>query len=140
MGSGVRGLGRNKDRVAEPIRSYKDLRVWQQAVCLVELVYAVARRLPADERYGLYSQLTRAVISVPANIAEGHGSSHRRVYVNHLSISKGSLMEVETYLALVVRLGFVSADDIAPVEQQARGVGRLTNALIRSLRAPTPDP
>lgn len=126
--------------MAEPILSYKDLRVWQESVKLVELVYPLARRLPVSERYGLYGQLTRAVISVPANIAEGHGSSHRRVFVNHLSISKGSLMEVETYLVLIVRLGFARADEVAPVESQARLVGKQVNALIRSLRSPLPDP
>jgi len=106
----------------------------------VELVYPLARGLPVAERYGLYAQLTRAAISVPANIAEGHGSSHRRVFVNHLSISKGSLMEVETYLVLIVKLGFSPAEDVALVEDQARLVGKLINALIRSLRSPTPDP
>jgi four helix bundle protein len=126
--------------VAEPILCYKDLRVWQESVRLVELVYPLARRLPIDERYGLYAQLTRAAISVPANIAEGHGSSHRRVFINYLSISKGSLMEVETYLVLIVRLGFAPAEEVTLVEDQARLVGKLMNALIRSLRSPTPDP
>lgn len=128
--------------MAEPIRSYRDLRVWQESVRLVEFVYPLARRLPVDERFGLYAQLTRAAISVPANIAEGHGSSHRRVFVNHLSISKGSLMEVETYLVLLVRLGFVPAEEVALVEDQARLVGKLVNALIRSLRPRplTPNP
>lgn len=126
--------------MAEPILSYRDLRVWQESVRLVELVYPLARGLPVAERYGLYAQLTRAAISVPANIAEGHGSSHRRVFVNHLSISKGSLMEVETYLVLIVKLGFSPAEDVALVEDQARLVGKLINALIRSLRSPTPDP
>jgi len=123
----------------EPIRSYEDLRVWQEAMALVELTYELAKKLPASERFGLMSQMTRAAVSVPANIAEGHSSSHRAVYLRFLSIARGSLAELETYAALVVRLRLVTADEAGRVREQARCVGRLLNALIRSLR-PTASP
>jgi len=128
--------------MAGTIRSYKDLVVWQQAVTLVELTYDLARKLPASERFGLISQMTRAAVSVQANIAEGHGSQHRRVYLNHLSISKGSLVELETYIILVVKLGFVKPEQTAKIQGKIDDVGRLLSALIRALRVParTPDP
>jgi four helix bundle protein len=128
--------------VATAIRSYKDLVVWQQAVTLVELTYELARRLPASERFGLVSQMTRAAVSVQANIAEGHGSQHRRVFLNHLSISQGSLVELETYAILVVRLGFVRQEQVDEVQSKIGDVGRLLSALVRALRRPvrTPDP
>jgi four helix bundle protein len=128
--------------MAGTIRSYKDLVVWQQAVTLVELTYDLARKLPASERFGLISQMTRAAVSVQANIAEGHGSQHRRVYLNHLSISKGSLVELETYIILVVKLGFVKPEQTAKIQGKIDDVGRLLSALIRALRVPAraPDP
>jgi four helix bundle protein len=122
--------------LAGTIRSYKDLVVWQQAVTLVELTYDLARKLPASERFGLISQMTRAAVSVQANIAEGHGSQHRRVYLNHLSISKGSLVELETYIILVVKLGFVKPEQTANIQGKIDDVGRLLSALVRALRAP----
>ena len=128
--------------MAGVVRSYKDLVVWQQAVNLVELTYELARKLPASERYGLISQMTRAAVSVQANIAEGHGSQHRRVYLNHLSISKGSLVELETYIILVVRLGFVQPEQAVKAQCKIDDVGRLLSALIRALRVPlrVPNP
>jgi four helix bundle protein len=116
--------------------------VWQQAVTLVELTYELARRLPASERFGLVSQMTRAAVSVQANIAEGHGSQHRRVFMNHLSISQGSLVELETYAILVVRLGFVRQEQVDEVQGKIGDVGRLLSALVRALRRParSPDP
>ena len=128
--------------MAGAIRSYKDLVVWQQAVTLVELTYELARRLPASERFGLISQMTRAAVSVQANIAEGHGSQHRRVFLNHLSISQGSLVELETYTILVARLGFARQEHVDEVQGKIGDVGRLLSALVRALRCParTPDP
>ncbi|MFO7675022.1 MAG: four helix bundle protein [bacterium] len=107
---------------------------------LVELVYRAARELPESERYGLRSQMTRAAVSIPANIAEGHGSNHRRVYLNHLSISRGSLAELQTYLTLAERLQILSPTQTAELQQKARLVGRLLNGLIRALRTPRPLP
>jgi four helix bundle protein len=122
------------------IRSYKDLVVWQEAITLVELTYELARELPASERFGLISQMTRAAVSVQANIAEGHGSRHRGVYLNHLSISKGSLVELETYIILVVKLGFVKPDRTVNIQSKIDDVGRLLSALVRALRVQTPIP
>ncbi len=122
--------------MSERIRSHKDLKVWQDAMRLVELTYKLARRLPADERFGMVSQMTRAAVSVPANIAEGHGSNYRRVFLNHLSVSRGSLMELETYLLLTVKLGYMQEDQLREIGAVMDSVGRMLNGLIRALKQP----
>lgn len=116
------------------VHSYKDLLVWQEAMKLVVGTYRIARKLPASEKFGIISQMTRAAVSVPANIAEGHASDHRRVFLNHLSLSRGSLMELETYLTLVVTLDFLGPEQVAGCQRQLARVGQLLNALVRALR------
>src|SRR5690242_3428082 len=78
------------------IKHHRQLIVWQRSMELLKQSYAIARCLPAEERFGMASQLRRAAVSVPANIAEGHSRVHRGDYVHHLSIARGSLAEVET--------------------------------------------
>jgi four helix bundle protein len=117
-----------------PLKTYRDLEVWQKAIELVEAVYALSRGFPADQRFGLTSQIQRAAVSVPANIAEGYGRTHRGDYLHHLSIARGSLSEVETYLTLVVRLAFVPRDQAIPVWALCQATGRMLNRLIASLR------
>ena len=94
---------------ADPVRSYRDLRVWQQAMDLAEATYRATEQFPEDERYGLVTQLRRATVSVASNIAEGHARSTGD-YLRHLLISNGSLTEIETQLLLSARLGFLSAE------------------------------
>ena len=123
-----------------PIKSYRYLRVWQEAMVLVEMTYELTATLPATEKFGLVSQMNRSAVSVPANIAEGHGSRHRAVYLNHLSLSRGSLTELETYLELTVRLGLLRKDQVEKAQTECESIGRLLGALIRALRAPAPRP
>lgn len=122
------------------IRNYKDLQVWQEGMTLVSMVYGLTESLPTSERFCLTQQMCRAAVSVPANIAEGHGSSHRKVYTNHLSVSKGSLMEVETYVLLTVQLGYLQRDRVGQTLAQIQRVGMLLSALIRSLTRNDSDP
>ena len=100
---------------------------------LVRVAYKLTKELPRTEEFGLSPQMTRAAVSVPANIAGGHSSHHRKVYLNHLSISRGSLAELETYFALVTQLEFVTQEQVAVAFNQTGLVGRLLNALIRAL-------
>lgn len=86
------------------LTSYQDLRVWQKAMDLVEEVYRLTPMLPATEKYGLASQMQRAVASIPSNIAEGYGRQHRGEYIQYLSMSNGSLKELETQVLICVRL------------------------------------
>jgi four helix bundle protein len=114
--------------------SYRDLLVWQRAMDLVAPSYALGKRLPANERFGLTSQIQRAAVSVPANIAEGHGRRHLGDYLHHLSIASGSLKELETHLLIAVRLGYLSEADLRPALQVSDEVGRMLTGLAQKLR------
>jgi four helix bundle protein len=103
-------------------------------MALVRGAYELSRVLPPEELYGLSSQLRRAAVSVPANIAEGHGRVHRGEYVHHLSMARGSLYEVETLLLLSLDLGFTTAGVTAPLLETSSEVGRMLGALLRALQ------
>jgi len=95
----------------ERIGSHRDLIVWRKAMDLAVQVYQLAAKFPSTENYRLTAQISRAVASVPANIAEGHARATRRDYANFLAIAKGSLMETETFLMLAVRLNYLSQEE-----------------------------
>lgn len=118
----------------QSIKSYLDLIVWQKSMDLVVDCYRLAKRLPPDELYGLLSQIRRASVSVPANIAEGHGRRQLGDYIHHLHIAGGSLTELETHLLIVVRLSYLSAEEIKPVWDKAMEIGRMLSGLIEKLR------
>jgi four helix bundle protein len=120
------------------IQRYQDLTAWQKAMDLVEAVYRLTQTWPKEELYGLTNQARRAVVSVPANIAEGKGRQGAAEFVHHLSIAMGSLHEAETHLLIAGRLGYSSADDTAGPLTLAGEVGRLIGGLMRSLRAARP--
>ena len=92
------------------INSFRDLRVWQSGIDLVTHVYRLTQSFPRDEQYGLTSQMRRAAISIPSNIAEGHARESTKEYLNHLSIVQGSLAELQTQIEIAQRLGFVEAE------------------------------
>jgi four helix bundle protein len=116
------------------INSYRDLRVWQDAMTLAESCYRLTRRFPREELFGLTSQIRRSAASVPANVAEGHGREHTGSFVQHLRISQGSLKELETHLLLSERVGILPPADLQPVLTQCESVGKMLRALIRSLQ------
>lgn len=117
------------------VRDYSDLIAWQRAMDLVVAVYQVANSLPVDERYGLSLQMRRAAVSIPSNIAEGHGRDSTKEFLHYLSIARGSLCEVETQVLIAERLAYVSGDDRATVLEQTNEVGRLLRGLSRALSA-----
>ena len=90
------------------IRNYKDLEVWQKGRLLVKQVYVLTHYFPKEEQYGLSSQLRRAAVSIPSNIAEGHSRSGTKDFIQFISIAIGSLAEVETQIILAEDLEFVS--------------------------------
>ena len=100
---------------------------------LVETVYHITKGFPKEETYGLTSQLRRAVVSVPSNIAEGHSRTGRREYAHFLSMAHGSLSEVETQVEVARRLGYITDEQQARVFQSSSEVGRIVVGLIRSL-------
>lgn len=125
-GKGIRGT---------MTRSFRGLLVWRQAMCLARNCYTLTRSLPREERYGLTSQIRRAAISVPANIAEGNGRSTRGAYISFLRIAQGSLRELETYLLFLIEAEMMSPETVNPVLQQLDSVARLLNRLIQSLHS-----
>ena len=114
-------------------RTYRDLNVWQKSVELAEQSYRLAKKLPKAEDYGMGSQLRRAAISVPANIAEGQGRRGSREFARFLAIAHGSLMELESLVALGQRLGYYTAADLKEVEELANHVGGMMGALRKSI-------
>ncbi|MBN2376079.1 MAG: four helix bundle protein [Sedimentisphaerales bacterium] len=115
------------------LQSYRDLIVWQKSIDLVVSVYQLAKKFPDVEKYGLTSQIRRAASSIPANIAEGYGRTHRGDYLRHLSFAKGSLYELETHLVIAVRLNYIDREEIKNIWDLAQGVGKMLNKLMKSL-------
>ena len=116
-----------------PVRSYRDLRVWQQAMNLAEATYRATEGFPDDERYGLVSQLRRAAVSVASNLAEGHPRSLGD-YLRHLLVSSASLTEMETQFILSARLGFLSPEQTESLLEACDEIGRMLGGLRKSLR------
>ena len=116
------------------MKSYRDLEVWKQAMDMVVAVYGLTGEFPAQEKYGLASQMQRAAVSVPANIAEGYARLHRGDYVHHLSMARGSLAELETHITLAVRLEYVPREKAVEIWNTTQEVGKMLTGLISSLR------
>ena len=112
---------------------FKDLLVWQKAMDLAEMVYALVKLLPKDEQFELSSQIRRAAVSIPSNIAEGQGRKSNREFIRFLSIARGSRAELETQLMLAQRLGYVTKEQIAPAILLCNEVGRMLHALMQSV-------
>ena len=118
-----------------PATSYfRDLDVWHEAMTLVEEIYGVTKRFPADERFLLVSQLRRAAVSIPSNIAEGSRRKRRRANLYHLDVALGSQGEVEAQLDITERLGYCPRNDARRVQDRVARVGRMLNGLIESLQ------
>jgi four helix bundle protein len=119
----------------EAVRSYRQLKVWQLAMKVAAAVYRLTANFPKHELYGLASQMQRAAVSAPSNIAEGNKRESIKEYLHHLSIAAGSLAEVETQLLLAAKLSYGNVQLIEDVLSQAAEVGKMLCGLQRSLRA-----
>jgi four helix bundle protein len=123
------------------MKSYQDLEVWQKAMDLVVLCYKIAEKFPKNETYGLASQLQRAAISIPANIAEGRHRQHSKEFLQHLSIAYASLAELETHIQIVERLDYINQNQIDDILNKTAELGRMLNGLRRSIdKKIHPDP
>jgi four helix bundle protein len=116
------------------LKNYRELDSWKKAMDFVEVVYELTSLFPDEEKFGLTSQLRRAAVSIPSNIAEGYGRAHRGDYLHHLSIANGSLTEAETQLILAVRLKFVSKEQASAAWALSQDLGKLLRKLQESLR------
>ncbi|MGH9433421.1 MAG: four helix bundle protein [Terriglobia bacterium] len=117
------------------MKCYKDLKVWARAMSLVEESYKLTKLLAKNEEYGLAAQIRRAAVSIPANIAEGHGREHLGDYLHHLSVANGSLMELETHFLIANRLSFIKTEQLEAALSLSSEVGRMLAGLVRSLKA-----
>ena len=119
---------------ANGIQSFRDLDAWKVAMDLTVLAYEAAKRLPQSERYQLSSQIRRAAVSVPSNIAEGQSYGSDKRYLHHLRIALGSLGELSTQMELAVRLDFVTFTDVEAMHKQLSRTRQLLFGLLRTIR------
>ena len=120
------------------MRPHQKLEAWSKAVELVTDIYRSTERFPKEERYGLTSQIRRAAISIPANIAEGAGRRSKKEFVHFLSNSQGSASELETELIIANRLGYLDETSFAQLVSQLERIGRLITGLSRHLSTAEP--
>jgi len=118
---------------SDTAKSYRDLRVWSTAMSLVLEVYRVTECFPQTERFGLTSQLRRAAVSVPSNIAEGHARSTRGEYKNALSVARGSVAELEVQMTLAIQLGYVQPPVLAKAFADCEAISKMITNLKRAL-------
>ena len=132
-GQGAGARGQEERRTQRPT-GRRSLLVWQKAMDLVDAVYDASEGWPPQQQFRMTAQLQRAVVSVPSNIAEGHGRTGPNEYADHLSIAYGSLCETETLVTAARRRRYIdSATEDRSLEAAAE-IGRLLNGLLRSLR------
>ena len=113
---------------------YRDLLVWQKAMDLVMEVYCLVKLLPKEETYALSDQMRRAVVSIPSNIAEGHGRGSVNEFAHFLTIAQGSRAEIETQLQICLRLQYLTESQISAAMSLSQEVGRMLTVLIRRNR------
>jgi four helix bundle protein len=116
------------------VKSYRDLVVWQKAMTVVESTYRLTSYLPKSEEFGLKSQMRRASISIPSNIAEGHSRNYPAVFLQFLSVAQGSLSELETQIELAVRLEYYTAEQTKGLCDLCLEVCRMLHGLVRTIR------
>ena len=116
------------------INSYKDLIVWQKAVALVTSIYALTKSFPQEEKFGIVSQLNRASVSIPSNIAEGWGRESSKNYLQFLKIARGSVMETETLLVISKNLNYIDDSKYEGISQEIEEVSRILQGLINSIQ------
>ena len=117
------------------ITNYRDLNVWKKAIGLTKSIYEATGSFPKSEQFGLTSQARRAAVSIPSNIAEGNARGSRQDYRRCLTISRGSLAELETQLLISADLGYLPADQLTNLLEDLVEVHRMLNALITALKS-----
>ncbi|MGW8257530.1 MAG: four helix bundle protein [Thermoguttaceae bacterium] len=122
------------------INSYQELKVWQLGMALTKEIYLLTKRFPQQEIYGLTSQLQRAAVSVPANIAEGHARGSTKEFIRHVSIAQGSLAELETHLLIAAELGYCTRSMIEQTLKRCSEESKMLSSLRKSLKAKIQHP
>ncbi len=114
-------------------KPHKKLDVWQAAMKSTTMIYKLTNKFPEEEKFGLVSQMRRASISIPCNIAEGAARQGKREFKNFVSMAQGSLSELDTQLELSILLRYISAEDLREVGDQLLRIDKMLSGLIRSL-------
>lgn len=117
------------------VQSFKDLAVWEKSIELCERIYSLSDHFPASEKYGLTSQIKKAAVSIPSNIAEGSSRQTTKEFIQFLYISNGSISEVETQLELAKRFNYINNSDI-PIDL-IKQIRKMITNLIKALKAKT---
>jgi len=125
--------GTKEERMEQTVKSYRDLIAWQKARSLVKSVYLLTASFPTGERFGLVSQMDRAAVSIPSNIAEGYGRATTKDYLHFLRIARGSAFELETQLVLACDLGLCTEADELRVSEMVHEVIRVLQGLMAAL-------
>jgi len=115
------------------MKNFKKLQVWQESVSLVTKIYVELKILPQSERYGLYSQITRATVSIPSNIAEGSGRKSDKDYRRFLEIALGSSFELETQLIIVQNLMMIKEENVQLLLDELTKIQKMLQGLIRAV-------
>ncbi len=116
------------------INSYRNLIVWQKSVALVTDIYTLTKSFPQEEKFGIVSQLNRASVSIPSNIAEGWGRESSKNYLQFLRISRGSLMETETLLEISKNLNYINESEFKAISDNIEEVSKILQGLIKSIQ------
>ena len=116
------------------VRTFRDLEVWQRGMEVAREIYRLTRQFPREELFGLTSQMRRAAVSVPSNIAEGHARTGTREFLHGLSMALGSLAEAQTQVELAADLGYLPVGARDGLLARAETLAKMLNALIRTLR------
>jgi len=116
------------------MRNFRKLKIWEQGIVIVKEIYKIAQKLPADEKFGLKSQITRAAVSIPSNIAEGCSRNSEIEFKRFLEIAMGSLFEVETQLIIVQELNLINPEELKDIFELIEKEGKMVNGLINTIK------
>ena len=116
------------------MRNYKNLKIWEQGIELVKQIYVLVEQLPSTEKFGLKSQITRAVVSIPSNIAEGCSRNSEMEFKRFLEIAMGSLFEVQTQLIIIQELDFIKSEDLKSIFELLETEAKMINGLINKIK------
>ena len=113
------------------MNNYKELKIWQKSMDLVEKVYTLISTYPKEEKFGMISQIQRCAVSIPSNIAEGAGRNSNKEFRNFLGIANGSLNELNTQLLLSIRIGYLKESDLDEINNLITEIQKMNYTLIK---------
>ncbi|TMM29024.1 four helix bundle protein [Polaribacter aestuariivivens] len=116
------------------MRDFRKLKIWEQGIVIVKEIYKISQKLPSDEKFGLKSQITRAAVSVPSNIAEGSSRNSEVEFKRFLEIAMGSLFELETQLIIIEQLNLIKSEDLKSIFELIATEGKMINGLISTIK------